>query len=459
MAAFSILQLALNFEKGLNYQLVAVLVISFWCVSFLVMHQLKLAIELSGLEKVQRTLDVFFIVNAAISAFDLLKIMYTIQDLNPYTFDGLSYKYSASTGDYIKGISRDLSTVNMICNAFGLIYYFIRRKYVLASLCFIVAVFTTSNLGNLILFFFFIYVLIFDKIRFNKSVVLCYVAFIVLFIVKISPSNLNYMNHKFKELLHLKEPIVKVHFEDNTEKDELINRYIYKYHREFIEKQTNQELVERINSFNKDKDSIPLTDSLYVSELSKIHTHFADYYTSMYGDTNNINRGYYYGKPGKLLSFYQTGNFMANSPKHFLIGAGGANYSSKLAYKASNVGVSGKYIKKYAYLSPYFKQDHLKLSMTYYLQSATEHSIINSPNSTLNQLLGEYGLLGILLFLIFYLWYFVKRLKSLTYSRLLIPICLLFMLTDYWFESFSILIIFELMVFLDLEQNKALANE
>ena len=142
----------------------------------------------------------------------------------------------------------------------------------MATICYLVAVFTTSNLGNIILFLFFFYILFFDRSRFNKSMVLCYFGFIALFIIKISPSNLNYMNHKFKELLHLKEPLIKVHFEDHSEKDELINRYIYKYHKEFINRSNKGDLVDKIYSYREQKDSIPLTDTVYMNEISSIHS-------------------------------------------------------------------------------------------------------------------------------------------------------------------------------------------
>ena len=459
MVCFAVVQLLVNFSRGLNYQLLGMLVLSFWVVSFLVMHQLKYAIEKSGVDKVSRTLDVFFVLNALVSAWDLIRIMWSIHDINPYTFDGLSYKYSASTGDYIKGLSRDLSTVNMITNALGLVYYFLKGRYWMATLCFVVAVFTTSNLGNIILFIFFAYVLFFGRSGFNRSLILCYIGFMVFFIVKISPSNLNYMNHKFTELLHLKEPIIKVHFEDNKVKEDLINRYIYKYHKELINRQKQAVVEEKIFNLREKVDSVPKTDTVYVQEMNSMQLHFAAFYMQHYGDTTKLKDAYYFSKPGKMLSFFETMDFLKSGVSHFLIGAGGGNFSSKLAYKASNLGVSGKYVQKYAYIAPEFKAHHLKLSMSYFLKSSTEHSIINSPNSTLNQLLGEYGVVGLLLFLVFYVAYFLQRFKQLSFGRVLLPVCLIFMLTDYWFESMSILILFELLMFVDLETKKELVHD
>ena len=81
--------------------------------------------------------------------------------------------------------------------------------------------------------------------------------------------------------------------------------------------------------------------------------------------------------------------------------------------------------------------------------------MLNFPNSVLNQLIGEYGLIGFLLFIIFYLYYFLKRYKELSYGLMLLPIFLFFLFTDYWFEAFNIVVIFEIMMFVDIYKNKS----
>jgi hypothetical protein len=86
------------------------------------------------------------------------------------------------------------------------------------------------------------------------------------------------------------------------------------------------------------------------------------------------------------------------------------------------------------------------------LQPPAEHSTLNAPNSVANQLLGEYGFVGVLLFLVFYLWYFLKRYKYLTYGRIILPLMMVFLMTDYWFENLSVMIIFEAMILLDLQK-------
>lgn len=454
---FSVIEYLFNFNRGFNYTVLALLAFSFWACSFLIIHQLKLAIEKQGILKVERALMTFFIINAAVSVFNLLNIIIEIKDINPYTFDGLGSKYSASTGDYISGIMGDISTTNMIINAFGIFYFLYKKKYFLSLLCFLVATFTTSNLGNAILLVFFAGIVIFDRSKFNKSVILCYTTFIVVFIIKISPSNLNYLNYKSKELLKLNEKPVKVTFEDHSEKDKLITSYINKKHRKIEVKQSDKQIINKLLLKKKaeDNEKKRRDDSSYVMTQVKTHNKFVLFYQDYYGDTlTTLNKGYYNLYAGKQLSFLETISFIKESPRNFIIGAGPGNFSSKLAFKTSNIGTFGKYIEKLKYVAPEFKENHLKLTLSYYLKSSTEHSIINFPNSVFNQLLGEYGIIGLTLFFAFYVWFYLKKIKALSFGKILLPMFLMFLLTDYWFECFSIAIIFELMMFIDLAKGQ-----
>ena len=70
----------------------------------------------------------------------------------------------------------------------------------------------------------------------------------------------------------------------------------------------------------------------------------------------------------------------------------------------------------------------------------------NSPFSVYDQLFAEYGILGLLLFAIFYLGYFLKKWKTLTYGLpILVIMCAVFFI-DYWFEQLSVIVFFELLL-------------
>ncbi|HTD93732.1 MAG TPA: hypothetical protein VK644_07970, partial [Chitinophagaceae bacterium] len=77
------------------------------------------------------------------------------------------------------------------------------------------------------------------------------------------------------------------------------------------------------------------------------------------------------------------------------------------------------------------------------------------PNSVYLQLAGEYGLIGLLGFAIFYIGYFLKR-GSLDGYNIAILLLLLGMLcTDYWFEQLSVIPFFELILLLHIKEKTA----
>jgi hypothetical protein len=44
-------------------------------------------------------------------------------------------KYFIGTGDHIRGITFDTSTTNAVLNAFGIVYFLLRKQMVMALLC------------------------------------------------------------------------------------------------------------------------------------------------------------------------------------------------------------------------------------------------------------------------------------------------------------------------------------
>ena len=455
MMLYVIFQLAFNFQLGLNYNLLAALSFVFWSASFLVLYQIRYTIKTQGVERVENALKWFFICNAAITCINLLRIIIEIRDINPYTFDSLNFKYFASTGDYLRGITFDISTVNNIINSFGILFFLYRSKYPLSILCFLVSMFTTSNVGNIMLLFLFLYILVFDRSLWHKSIVVCYIAFMLVFVVKISPSNLNYLNNQISSIFHLKKKILQKHYEDHSYKDNLIEKYANQKKAKILSGFDNyKNVVERIveteqGTLKKKRKA----DSVCIKDEGRLRDKYLNIYTQFYGDTLAASEQAYYKKyPGKLLSFIETINAVKKSNKTLVMGYGADNFSSKLAFKATNIAIAGKYVDKLAYVSPQFRENHLKLTLRYYLEPISEHSMINFPNSVFNQLLGDYGIIGLALFFILYVGFFLKRFKQLTYGKLLLPLCLAFLLTDYWFESLTILIIFEVMMFIDLAE-------
>jgi hypothetical protein len=116
--------------------------------------------------------------------------------------------------------------------------------------------------------------------------------------------------------------------------------------------------------------------------------------------------------------------------------------------------MAGGYPKKFAYTSNDFLNNHLNLYLTYFSKDIELHSLINSPNAVYDQLISEYGILGILSFIFLYLAFFVKHIRKLSYG---IPLMLLLLGSfgvEYWFEQLSIVIIFELLMLLNIKETK-----
>src|ERR1700759_253781 len=101
--------IGINF-LNLNYNLVLLTAVGFWTLCILAIHQVKLFVENNDIETIHRTILIFFIINAVLSVLNLAVIMFETGTLNPYLFQGEHQKSFLGTGDYIKGLTFDMST-------------------------------------------------------------------------------------------------------------------------------------------------------------------------------------------------------------------------------------------------------------------------------------------------------------------------------------------------------------
>lgn len=157
--------------------------------------------------------------------------------------------------------------------------------------------------------------------------------------------------------------------------------------------------------------------------------------------------------PGKAITLQQTMHFLKQHPFKMIMGDGMGNFSSKLAFRVSGLGFAGGYPKKYIYLDPDFLSNHLDVYLNYFSKKTDLHSLGNSPNSVYDQLLAEYGLLGVIAFFGWYIGYFLKHYKKLTYGLPLLMMAMAVLFIEYWFEQLSILVFLELLLLLDIKEN------
>lgn len=458
-----------------GYPLVLFYGLGFWGLCILAAHQVKLSVERNEPAVIHQTIILFFLINAAMSFFNIGLIILKTHAINPYTYQGEYQKYFMSTGDYIRGITFNTSNTNAVLSAFGVIYFLVRNNFLMVLLCMVVLLLTGSNFTNLALIFILALLFILKSSRNQKSCIVTCMVFLVIFMAKISPQNNTYVKaffHTFNKhnMGKAKRPVtilpiierpestlnpeekrdkVAILYMDSiykaTEKSRLKHRPSYMTKTVLLTDGGRVRIPgDDINSagFQSLKTTPP--DQWQLLEFTKVH--WAELPVSAEGEVLP-------SLPGKIISLWQTINFFKHYPGKLITGDGIGNFSSKLAFRISGLGINGGNHTQFDYLYPDFVSNHLDLYIHFFSKDAAFHTFINTPFSVYDQLLGEYGLPGILVFLICYAGFFARHWKKLTYG---LPVLLLVMgllFIDYWFEQLSILVFFELFLFLDIKES------
>lgn len=475
---------------NINYDIVLITGIGFWVLCILAMHQVKLFVENNDTETIHRTIVAFFIINAVLSFLNIAAIVWETGYLNPYTYQGQFQKYFISTGDYIRGLTFDTSTTNAVLNAFGCIYFLTKKNVPMLLLCMVVMLLTASNFTNMILLLCFAILFIFKSTRDQKSLIAVCIMFLIAFMVKISPQNYIYAHEVVKNTLHLnvipkkaaapQKPRLPITLmpdsalNANQRKQKTAQKFIdsnYVIHHQTvvpqkpavqanvvqpakadqpapIKTQSGRIILPKPDINSRPYQHIADTNDYQRRLLAFIGTHKSDLPMS---SQNN----YKPNLPGKATCTIQTLHFLTGNPLKFITGDGIGNFSSKLAFRVSGLGFAGGYPHKYIYLSPDFLSNHLDVYLNYFSKNTALHSLGNSPDSVYDQLLAEYGLLGLIAFFVWYIWYFLKHYKILTYGLPILLIAMAVMFIAYWFEQLSILVFFELLLLLDIKENSS----
>ncbi len=156
-------------------------------------------------------------------------------------------------------------------------------------------------------------------------------------------------------------------------------------------------------------------------------------------------------KPRKLISFIQTYEYATESPRNFMFGAGMGNFSSRIAFSAAGEFVAW-YPRKYLHRSAEFTKNHYTLWNADLILEVFQQGTANQPFSVYNQMLGEYGIIGLIFLFVFYLRFFFRNYSRLTYGAVLFLLMLAYFTLDYWFEYLTVTVILELMALLDLKR-------
>jgi hypothetical protein len=448
------------------YLLVIVVGCGFWMMCILALLLNYRFAEKTNVEILDNTITLFFILNAIITLLQLILIIFDSGAINPYTYQGMHQRYFINTGDRLYGVSFDTSTTNALLNAFGIIYFFSKKKIKMVLFCTIILLLTASNLTNLLLVALLTCFFLFQSSRNEKSIIVICLFLMVIFFARISPQNNQYISEAYKRFFNktTSSQMQKVDNISIKEKpDSLLNA-----------EEKKQKIAElyldsvRMVLSKKTKNS-PTANRSLILNLPKPNIHSEPYQRSrettslqkellLYSKKNGIDLEedlqVLKKTPGKIIAFKQTFDFLKTHPKKIILGNGLGNFSSKLAFRATALEVAGGYPKKIPYLNTDFKNNHLKSYLSYFSKDVELHSLVNSPDSVYNQLAGEYGLIGLLSFFIFYIGYFFKNRQKYSHT---IPMLLLLLATftsGYWFEQLSIVVLFELIMAVGMKETK-----
>jgi len=452
---------------NINYTIAFLTGIFFWTLCILAMHQVKISVEQNANAVIHSTLIAFFLLNALISISTYVIIVIKTGAVNPYIYQGEYQKYFIGTGDYIKGISFDTSTTNAVLNGFGVIYFLSKKNVKMMMLCMIILLMTGSNITNFLLTAVLLLMFIFRTDRDQKSLVFVCLLLLVIFLAKVSPQNNSYVSNYLGRIFNTEEKktavedLLPIRFRpDSTLNSEERNEkvatlYLDSLYRLRNEKENKANIhpvafIQKIEIPTADINSAPYQHKSLLTPVEENMNKFIKQHSNEL--TLSTDSNFNSKIPGKILAYRQTIEFFQQHPFKIITGTGIGNFSSKLAFKTTGFNIAGGYPQKLIYINEPFLKNHLDLYLNYFTKPDGFHSIANNPNSVYDQLLSEYGLLGLLAFFIFYFRFFLKKIKKLTYGIPLIIFLSGIFFVDYWFEQLSIVVFFELLLFLNMKE-------
>jgi len=403
-----------GYITNFNYDLVVLSGILFWGLCILAIHQVKLSVEKNDVETIHRTILVFFILNAIVSLTVYAGIIIETGHINPYRYQGNYQKYFIGTGDYIKGITLDTSTTNAVLNAFGVIYYLGRKKYVMVLLCMAVLLLTGSNISNLFLCGIMTFMFIFQSSKEQKSIMIVCLVMLVIFMARISPQNNIYVATAWKKLFNEKYernyltprvvPIIErpdSTLNSDEKKQKIAQLYLDSLSQLSIKKDNpvaavKETAVKPVIKFAEKpvipKDSIHTPTFQHKNDTTVVEKKLLEFIAEEPNEALIAAKKREKLKfPGKIIAMQQTFHYFKAHPWKLFTGTGIGNFSSKLAFRVTGMSVGGGYPSKYSYINEDFERNHFDLYLYYFTSKDGLHSLIHNPNSTYDQLLSEYG--------------------------------------------------------------------
>lgn len=437
----------------------------YWFLAGAVSYLLYITVVNTNKETLRATVKMFFAVNAIISIGELVVMMIDSGHIMPYWYWGPDMYYGGATGDHIFGITANISVTNAMITALGTLYFVINKEIKWALQCAIISMLCTSNLTLIFLLIVLSAIILLWKDRKMKI----YAAYIFVLSSAMYPV-LTYDNIEYLGTVYTQDIKYKEYTEAELATIQKITSLEWKKEEMFevsattFKQPNNNYYKTRLNdtfatSYGTTLKYIKLYDRLKTDKTKNIfeENDIKKLIQQWYGVRHEDMALSTFHNPIKLYTNLQTVDYLMSDMRNLIAGAGIGNFSSKQAIKTTGLGLQGTYPIKKLYASKSFLEYHM-YSLLYVLGlPVSEHSIINMPNSVYNQIAGEYGLLGILLFVLLYMGYVWKKKKVLGATIFIVLLTMAFLGFEYWFEMISLTVIFELLVFMKI-YDKGVAN-
>lgn len=475
-----------NYKSGFTIGIIQ------WGIAMSASYLLYITARVKTHLEVRKVLKWYFAINGLVSVAMLISIVLKLHFHFPYwSHDPV---YGISTGDYIRGSLNDVSIANAAVNTIGAIYFLKIKQFRWAFFCTIIMLLCTSNI-TLIFFIVILIAMVFlaKDLAVKRNAIFMMLLSGVLYFA-LSPENIKYISAVYQRDVKQDSRVKSDKLSDAKKTPVAATPKASKTKPAYSEdefadvRNKHMGVVQKTNSYYAyraiRRDPV-LWENTYYRNVENYEARLKDNTTAVdgesyvlvpdepsildegeeegldpyiiraalakwYEDSANVAYLESHPMPGKLYTYYQTAYFLNSNYRNLIFGAGLGNFSSKVAIKMTGLGIQGNYAEEKVYINNNFVQYHLYTMLYYLSKHVAEHSVINFPNSTYNQLGGEYGLLGILVFLFFYIGFLWKSRKKLNAGILISLLLLLFFGVEYWFEVLSVTVIFELLIFSEL---------
>lgn len=431
---------------------------SFWIFSFLAFHQVKLSVEKFGAESMHKTIKAYTVLHFAFCIGQLLHIIILTGKLNPYT--GLGFPYGMSTGDNIFGTFMQNSYYNIMVSSMLTLYFIYKKNALftlLATTCFVLVFgnFGVFIFSGVILGMLGIGVLnnLYTAVTRRPAKWLSKIAplgaywlyipgiflFISVFYIALSPDNADYVVQKVKSKIYEVATTGKNSFKTIIENQKFDPNVFDLYYQSEVD-----------IALSEGRESKKL---LFSDLLQKLQSPNANERVEL---KRAMTQVYIQKLQGKNLSVLETRQFLKTSLHAFLFGAGTTRFSSLTAQKMAGYDSSKLFMQVIPHFSaPEYNENH-KLLIEERIKAEDDAllSTANWPDSLYNQLLGEYGVIGALLFLFFYLGYFIKHIGKWSYSLWILILLLPFAHLNYIFDTLCVMPFFEWLLLTNIAEAK-----